>query len=180
MSNKPQLPPISELNSDSLSQEDFIKVTNVLFESAPPLASSLFRARPFKSYQQLIEAAEAIVTGLSFDEKLQVINAHPRIGERKPVSAFSYKEQGCDKDAALASKQEKEKLNQTLATLDSLNKRYEEKFGFKFVVFVNGRSKEELVPVLLERLEHKNASEELMLGLKEMMAIAKDRLSKLN
>lgn len=55
---------------------------------------------------------------------------------------------------------------------------YEKKFGFKFVVFVNGRSKAQIVPVLRERLDN-TAEEELATGLEAMILIAKDRLKKL-
>lgn len=62
--------------------------------------------------------------------------------------------------------------------LRKLNYNYENKFGFKFVVFVNGRQKSQIIPVLRERLESDRTTE-LELGLSEMMAIAKDRLKKL-
>ena len=39
-----------------------------------------------------------------------------------------------------------------LAELAELNKTYEEKFGFRFVVFVNRRPRAEILPVLRERL----------------------------
>ncbi|MGH3102378.1 MAG: 2-oxo-4-hydroxy-4-carboxy-5-ureidoimidazoline decarboxylase, partial [Thermoleophilia bacterium] len=55
-----------------------------------------------------------------------------------------------------------------------LNQVYEEKFGFRFVVFVDGRSRAELLPVLSERLE-RTREEELETGIGELVAIAKDR-----
>ena len=61
-----------------------------------------------------------------------------------------------------------------LAELAHLNEAYERRFGFGFVVFVNGRTRAELVPVLRERLE-RDADEELETGLRELCAIARDR-----
>ena len=61
-----------------------------------------------------------------------------------------------------------------LAELAELNRRYEERFGFRFVVFVNRRPKAEIVPVLRERLE-KTRDEELDTALSELVAIARDR-----
>jgi 2-oxo-4-hydroxy-4-carboxy--5-ureidoimidazoline (OHCU) decarboxylase len=60
-----------------------------------------------------------------------------------------------------------------------LNRRYEERFGFRFVVFVNGRPKAAIVEVLKERLEGA-ADAELRLALSEMLAIAGDRLRTLS
>ena len=61
-----------------------------------------------------------------------------------------------------------------LEELARLNEAYEKRFGFEFVVFVSGRTRAELVPVLRERLERERA-EELETGLRELCAIARNR-----
>jgi 2-oxo-4-hydroxy-4-carboxy--5-ureidoimidazoline (OHCU) decarboxylase len=88
------------------------------------------------------------------DEQVEALAAHPRIGERSP-------EQHGDDPAVLAE-------------LAELNRAYEEKFGFRFVVFVNRRSRAELLPVLRERLGRARA-EELETGIRDLVAIARDR-----
>ena len=84
--------------------------------------------------------ARAIAATLPDDEKKEILDAHPAIGG-KPTSARSAREQGTDDDPAV------------LADLAELNRAYEARFGFRFVVFVNGRPRREIVPVLRERLE---------------------------
>jgi 2-oxo-4-hydroxy-4-carboxy--5-ureidoimidazoline (OHCU) decarboxylase len=59
--------------------------------------------------------------------------------------------------------------------LDRLNAEYERRFGFRFVVFVNRRPKAQLVDVLQERL-HRSREEEMEEGLRNIVAIAEDRL----
>jgi len=61
-----------------------------------------------------------------------------------------------------------------MTELAYLNQVYEEKFGFRFVVFVAGRPKVEILEVLRERLE-RTREEELETGLEELVAIARDR-----
>jgi 2-oxo-4-hydroxy-4-carboxy-5-ureidoimidazoline decarboxylase len=61
-----------------------------------------------------------------------------------------------------------------MTELAYLNQVYEEKFGFRFVVFVAGRPKAEILDVLRERLE-RTREEELETGLEELVAIARDR-----
>ncbi len=61
-----------------------------------------------------------------------------------------------------------------LAELAELNRAYEEKFGFRFVVFVNRRSRAEILPVFRERLERAR-EEELETGCDDLVAIAIDR-----
>jgi 2-oxo-4-hydroxy-4-carboxy--5-ureidoimidazoline (OHCU) decarboxylase len=61
-----------------------------------------------------------------------------------------------------------------LTELAYLNQVYEEKFGFRFVVFVAGRSKREILEVLRTRIG-RTREEELETGCRELVAIAKDR-----
>jgi 2-oxo-4-hydroxy-4-carboxy--5-ureidoimidazoline (OHCU) decarboxylase len=64
-----------------------------------------------------------------------------------------------------------------LTELAYLNQVYEEKVGFRFVVFVNGRPKTEILEVLRGRLE-RSREEELETALGELVAIARDRWSR--
>ena len=101
--------------------------------------------------------AREIAAELSDEEKKEVLDAHPAIGAKR-LSARSAAEQGADE----------------APELDELNRAYEEKFGFRFVVFVNRRPKSELVPILRERLE-RTREQELTTALDELVAIAEDR-----
>jgi 2-oxo-4-hydroxy-4-carboxy--5-ureidoimidazoline (OHCU) decarboxylase len=105
--------------------------------------------------------ARTLACELTDDEKKDVLDAHPAIGG-KPSSARSAHEQGTDDDPAV------------LAELAELNRDYEEKFGFRFVVFVNRRPRREIVPILRERLE-RTRTEELETGVDELIQIAVDR-----
>jgi 2-oxo-4-hydroxy-4-carboxy--5-ureidoimidazoline (OHCU) decarboxylase len=58
--------------------------------------------------------------------------------------------------------------------LTALNAAYEARFGFRFVVFVNRRSKSEVLEVLRQRLG-RSREEELATGCRELVAIARDR-----
>ena len=111
-----------------------------------------------------LEVAPEVVAGLSEDEKLEALDAHPAIGAGK-LSARSAAEQGADADPGV------------LAELAQLNRDYEERFGFRFVVFVNGRPKSEILEVLRGRIE-RTRDEELDTGLNELVAIARDRWSR--
>lgn len=105
--------------------------------------------------------ARALLATLPEDEQLEALNAHPAIGARR-LSATSAREQGADADPA------------ALAELDRLNRAYEAAFGFRFVVFVNRRSKTEILDVLRRRIE-RSRREELETALDELVAIAADR-----
>jgi len=89
------------------------------------------------------------------------------------TSTLSYREQGC------SAEQVDLETERVYAELRILNADYEAKFGHKFVVFVAGRPKSAIVPILRERLANPNPAQELETGLSEMMKIARNRLTKL-
>jgi hypothetical protein len=100
--------------------------------------------------------AREVARTLSAQQKREALATHPRIGERAS-------EQHGDEPVVLAE-------------LWALNCAYEEKFGFRFIVFVNRRSRRELIPVLRERLRQ-TPEDELETAFDELVAIAKDRWS---
>ena len=61
-----------------------------------------------------------------------------------------------------------------LAKLGDLNAAYEERHGFRFVIFVNRRPKHEILDVLRARIDNPT-DEELETALDELGAIAEDR-----
>lgn len=167
------LPAIKDLNG--LPEAEFAEVLRPLFEAAPALARALYAFRPFASYGELIDRAEALSTSMGRDEQVSVLAAHPRIGANPAeVSALSYREQGYDAEATV----QRTELERVYARLDELNRRYEDRFGFRFVVFVNKRPKSQIVEVLEDRLNN-SRDEELRTGLRDMFLIARDRLASL-
>jgi 2-oxo-4-hydroxy-4-carboxy--5-ureidoimidazoline (OHCU) decarboxylase len=106
--------------------------------------------------------ARDLVHELPEDEKREVLDAHPAIGQRAGLSARSAAEQGADADPAV------------LAALAQLNADYEARHGFRFVVFVDGRPKAEILEVLRERIDNPTGAE-LETALDELVAIACDR-----
>ena len=106
--------------------------------------------------------AHAVIAGLTDDEKLEALNAHPAIGQRTGLSARSAAEQGGAADPAV------------LEELARLNADYQRKFGFRFVVFVNRRPKAEILEVLRNRI-NRTRQEELDAAVGELVAIAEDR-----
>jgi 2-oxo-4-hydroxy-4-carboxy--5-ureidoimidazoline (OHCU) decarboxylase len=110
-------------------------------------------------------SADDAIAALDEAERLEALNAHPAIGARSGLSARSAAEQGAGGDPVI------------LTELAYLNQVYEEKFGFRFVVFVNGRPKAEILEVLRGRIE-RTREEELETALGELVAIARDRWEK--
>ena len=106
--------------------------------------------------------ADAVLADMSEEEKVEALAAHPAIGQTSGLSARSAAEQGSESDPCL------------LVDLATLNLQYEQRFGFRFVVFVDRRPKSEIIEVLRERIG-RSREEELDTGCRELVAIARDR-----
>jgi 2-oxo-4-hydroxy-4-carboxy--5-ureidoimidazoline (OHCU) decarboxylase len=106
--------------------------------------------------------AREVARGLTEEEKLEALNAHPAIGQRGGLSARSAAEQGAAAHP------------EVLEELARLNREYEAKNGFRFVVFVNRRPKAEILEVLRERIRRPR-EDELDTAVEELVAIAENR-----
>jgi len=134
-----------------------------IFERAPGLAD---RVRGSDA-ASIVASARSEIARMTEEGRIAVLNAHPRIGaDPASLSALSRREQRGGADLA------------TLRELASLNDDYERRFSFRFVVFVGGRSKAEIVPVFRERLR-RSRDDELATGIDEFLAIARDRLTRI-
>ncbi|HEV7665210.1 MAG TPA: 2-oxo-4-hydroxy-4-carboxy-5-ureidoimidazoline decarboxylase [Chloroflexota bacterium] len=157
---------------NGLGRDAFAEALAPLFEAAGPLADALYAARPFDSYSGLIARAEAVAAALLPAQQVEVVNAHPRIGANaQDVSALSYREQGYAAESG-------QDLTTVYVALDRLNREYEARFGFRFVVFVNKRSKPEILEVLRQRIDASRDAE-LQTAIAAIFLIARDRLAAL-
>ena len=159
------LPLIAELNS--LPRDACTATLESLFEAAPAFNARVCALRPYSSYAELVDAAESLAERLPHPEQVDLINGHPRIGAlASSMSAQSQAEQGADESAELQRR------------LDGLNARYEERFGFRYTVFVAGRPRSEIATEMDGRLTGDGESE-LRRAVSDVFAIARDRLTRL-
>ena len=104
--------------------------------------------------------------GLTDDEWLTAMRAHPRIGERGGDDPErSHREQARAMQAP----------PETLAALAAENRRYEERFGHVFLIFAAGRSAEEILAELRRRMKN-DAAAELREAKQELRRIALTRM----
>ena len=155
------LPP--EAAADALQQ---------LFERAPRFLARMADERPFGDDDALIARAHELARSIPEDEQIELLNAHPRIGaDPETVSPLSHAEQGYDDDAGDGPPDEPWIADE----LEALNDAYERVFGFRFVIFVAGRPRAAIVPILEISLRDERVSE-LRRGLDDVVYIASDRL----
>ena len=168
-------PSIDELNV--MPPAEFAAVMAPLFEGAPRFLDRLAVARPFPTYADLWPRALAIARAMPEAEQIELINAHPRLGAAPAsVSAPSFREQGYDREVVPSAERAPAGAGteRDAAELERLNVAYEARFGFRFCVFVDGRSRSALLPVLAATL-NADRETEIRRALGEVVAIAADR-----
>jgi 2-oxo-4-hydroxy-4-carboxy--5-ureidoimidazoline (OHCU) decarboxylase len=143
-----------------------------LFEGAPRFLARLDAAGPFVDDAELFAQARAIAHAMPEAEQIELIDAHPRLGAPPgSVSAMSYREQGYDRGPGT--------LVDVAAELERLNDAYEAHHGFRYCVFVAGRSREELLPGFASALDA-DRDAEIHRALDAVVDIAMDRRAKLS
>ena len=134
-------------------------------------AGRMADARAFTSVEAVQSTADAIWSTMGPADWLEAFRAHPRIGERPDaagLSAWSREEQA---GAGFASAAVRHRMR-------ALNAEYETRFGFVFIVCATGKSADEMLAILEERLGH-DRERELAVAAGEQSKITRIRLTKL-
>jgi 2-oxo-4-hydroxy-4-carboxy-5-ureidoimidazoline decarboxylase len=132
--------------------------------------------RPFASSEALYAAAERVWRGLSADDHIEAFSHHPRIGAKTDELERRF--------PATAVQSSKEQAGVKVARTDVLealrvgNAAYEARFGFVFLVFATGKTAEQILGLLHDRLGNERAIE-LQVAADEHVQITRLRLEKL-
>ena len=137
---------LESLNKGGLSE--FVGALGDVFENCPWLVARTSSARPFHTKEALIAALLDEMKALSREEKLQLLRAHPdlagkaaRTGKLTKHSTREQKSAGLDQ----LSKNE-------FFRFERLNKAYQKRFGFPFIIAVSDHSKESIFSSFETRL----------------------------
>lgn len=159
--------PLSMADVNALDRDAFVARFGGVYEHSPWVAEGAWQVKPFADRQALEQAMQAVVRAAGPERQLALLRAHPRLGTRTELTEHSRAEQA---SAGLGQASDSDQ-----ATLERLNRAYEEKFGFPFILAVRGAS----LPVILEscrvRLENE-APAELAEALRQVLRIAHFRL----
>jgi len=130
-------------------------------------AERMAAARPFRTIDALLEAADGVWHSLRPDDWLEAFRAHPRIGEQGK-QRWSQQEQSGAADASADIK----------VALAEANRLYEERFGYIFIVCATGKTAAEMLRMARERLGN-DPGRELRVAAEEQRQITRLRLQKL-
>lgn len=149
-----------------------------VFEScccAPKWIESMVSARPFADLEALLSQSEQAFSALSDQDYLVAFTGHPQIGNLKTLH---------EKYANTSGTASNEQAGMSVADSDvleemiQLNQDYLKKFGFIFIVCASGKSAQEMLELIRNRIGNER-SEELNIAGAEQAKITHIRLEKL-
>ena len=138
-------------------------------------AFEIVRRRPFTTFEQLLNVANEAWWELEPADWLEAFRSHPKIGQKKTQAAASEQSQQWSSTEQSGMR---EASDETAAELARLNEEYEARFGHIFIVCATGKSSEEMLAILRERLEN-GPDAELQSAAAEQQKITELRLKKL-
>ncbi|ACE84450.1 2-oxo-4-hydroxy-4-carboxy-5-ureidoimidazoline decarboxylase [Cellvibrio japonicus] len=159
---------------DEFNQQDEASALTALYSCCHCMAwaQAMTAARPFADLDQLLAKADALWAGAGEAQILEAFSGHARIGDiellRSRYAGRATAEQGQVLQASEAE----------IQALYQLNKAYEEKNGFIFIVCASGKSAAAMLELLQQR-SHNSRDRELINGAREQGAITRLRLQQL-
>jgi 2-oxo-4-hydroxy-4-carboxy-5-ureidoimidazoline decarboxylase len=137
---------------------------------------AMLASRPFASASELCAKADAVWSALGASDFLEAFTHHPDIGAdmnelRRKFAGTAELSQGEQAGAATATLA-------TLVELRQLNRQYRERFGYGFIVCATGKSAEEMLEILRQRLTSA-PDRELGIAAAEQAKITRLRLEKM-
>ncbi len=138
--------------------------------------AKMLNSRPFSSGQELLEKAAAIwYKECNIDDFKEAFTGHPKIGDVESLKQkfARTKSWAGDEQSKMAAAGD-----DVIRELAEVNTRYEEKFGYIFIVSASGKTAGEMLAIGKARLEH-NVEDEVFVAMNEQHKITVIRLAKL-
>jgi len=160
---------LSNLNSEK-AFEEFLKCCG-----STSWANKLSEIRPFNSIENLLNSSDAIWLNASKQDGLEACKHHPKIGDLKNLGKkfASTKDWAGSEQAGVSVA-----ANQTIIALAEGNLLYEKKFGYIFIVCATGKTADEMLALLNDRLPN-DSEVEFKIAMNEQNKITHIRLKKL-
>ncbi|MGA9376707.1 MAG: 2-oxo-4-hydroxy-4-carboxy-5-ureidoimidazoline decarboxylase [Mycobacterium sp.] len=145
------------------------KAVHALYEccNSYPLARELARGRPYADHDALFRRADALLFELPEVAVDHIVDTCPDIG-RRPRSARSHAEPCSvwDDDTAM------------MAELRAASRQYVDRYGFPFVMFLEGHRAGEVLSAISHRMQHDVEMERKILR-NELAKIGRSRLERM-
>ena len=162
---------MSALSDFNQAPADTVRPRLLALTAVDAWADGLLAARPYDDLEAVLATSDGIVSGLDETQIDAALSGHPRIGERA---------KGVDEESAARSAKEQSAMSRADTDVQEEvvrgNADYEERFGRIYLVAAAGRSADELLRLLRQRL-HNDPVTELEVVRDELARISRIRLT---
>ena len=163
---------INALNT--MNKFEFVAILKDIFEHSPWVVERAFTSAPFNNVDNMHKSMIAQINLASSLEQIKLLRAHPQLADKKikqtTLAKHSRNEQAKAKLNALNSSQ--------IVKMDKLNEKYQQKFGFPFIIAVLEHSRASIFIEFEKRLKN-STIQEINNALEQVGRIAKLRLNTL-
>lgn len=164
-------PPTSALAAFDAAQPEVAERDVLDCCASRAFAKAITAGRPYREPAALDAAVDAVFAALSWDDIVEGMSAHPRIGDRAVMDGRDGRSAAEQSGATVASAA----VRQGLA---DGNLAYEERFGHVFLICATGLSGAEMLTRLRARLGHDDNTERTVVR-QELLKITRLRMAKL-
>lgn len=135
---------------NKMDQASFVKEFGPIFEKSPWVAEQAWSSRPFSSVEDLHQKMFNVIANSPRDKQIAFLNQHPELAGKEAQTGQMTTDSVAEQASAGLNALSKEEL----ARLAKGNAAYHAKFGFPFMIFVRGHTKEGIYFYLDRRLQN--------------------------
>ena len=143
----------AELNARD--RRGFVVALGGIFEDSPWVAEAAWPRHPFETLDALYRAMVDAVRAVADNAQLALIRAHPELAGKAAVRGKLTADSRAEQSGAGLD----QCSPQEFARLQELNRAYNAKFGFPFIIAVKGLDRAAIIKRFTERLERDRAAE---------------------
>jgi 2-oxo-4-hydroxy-4-carboxy-5-ureidoimidazoline decarboxylase len=162
--------PVDVATFDALPQEAATELLRPVCASAA-WQQAVVAGRPYATRAEIAACSDGVIGALGWSDVEEALGAHPRIGDRAA---------GTDREAAWSRQEQAGAAGSTADVAEALhvgNVEYEQRFGHVFLICATGRTAEQLLATLTDRLRNDVDTEQQVVR-RELAAIVRLRLAK--
>jgi 2-oxo-4-hydroxy-4-carboxy-5-ureidoimidazoline decarboxylase len=148
-------PPLSLKLLNSMNQTGFTTALGFAFELSPWVVQRAWDERPFDSVEGLHAGMMAVLEASSTADKLALIRAHPELAGKAAIAKTLTAESNAEQASAGLDKLTTEEFER----FHQLNKAYNQRFGFPFIIAVRLNDKTSILAAMQARLSNDEAQE---------------------
>ena len=159
---------------NKLSRSEFVEIFANIFEKTKWIAEKLYNQKPFDDFKDLCSKMLGIFETAGKETQLKILGAHPDLADKVTVNLLTSNSRSEQSNAGLDQCSEEE-FNE----FKNLNKSYNQKYGFPFIIAVKGKNKIEILREFKKRILN-NVDDEFNEAIIQVGKIANLRLNEIN